>query len=66
MPVKEESMVPVRFTIPQKQAEGVHALVERGDYPADAEVYREAVRRFLDEKNGHRIPDGAAACPATV
>jgi Arc/MetJ-type ribon-helix-helix transcriptional regulator len=50
MPVKDESMVPVRFTIPRKQAEKMHALVENGDYPADAEVYRDAIRGFLEMK----------------
>lgn len=66
MPVKEESMVRVSFTIPQKQADRMHALVESGDYPAGAEAYREAVRRFLDEKKSHQTTSEGEACPATL
>lgn len=64
MPVKDVSMVPVRFTIPPLQAEKMHALVECGDYPADAEVYRDAVREFLEKRKNVQIMQEAAACPA--
>lgn len=66
MPVKDVSMVPVRFTIPPTQAEKMHALVECGDYPADAEVYRDAVRMFLKLRENTAIDSKpeAAACPA--
>lgn len=63
MPVKEVIMVPVRFTIPPNQADRMHALVECGDYPADAEVYRDAVREFLEKRKVHQTTSEGEACP---
>ena len=42
MPVKETIMVKLCIHVPKEQADKMHALVECGEYPADAEVYREA------------------------
>lgn len=66
MPVKEVLMVPVRFYVPSIQAEKMHAFVESGEYPADAEVYREAVRNFLEHRrNIPVIQNEGEVCPAT-
>ena len=67
MPVKEVLMVPVRFYVPSIQAEKMHAFVESGEYPAEAEVYREAVRNFLENrKTLPVIHKEGEACPATT
>lgn len=50
MPVKEEPMERMGFTLPPKHAEAIRGFVERGDYGSEAEVLRDAVRQFLASK----------------
>ena len=62
MPVKEESMERMGFTLPPKHAEAVRELVTVGEYGSEAEVLRDAVRIFLQvrgrmaELGGIKLP----------
>ena len=67
MPVKETIMVKLCIHVPKEQADKMHALVECGEYPADAEVYREAVRNFLEHRKSMPvIQSEGEPCPATT
>lgn len=62
MPVKENSMLKITLSFPPDQIARMHALVECGDYPADAEVYRDAVREFLERRRISALVAGGHEC----
>lgn len=66
MPVKEVIMVKLCIHVPQEQADKMHAFVECGDYPSDAEVYRDAVREFLEKRKvNSSVQCDGESCPAS-
>lgn len=60
MPVKEESMVPARFTLPEKHANAVKALVDSREFTAEAEFYRTAVREYFEHHPNIPVPEKSA------
>jgi hypothetical protein len=59
MPVKEIKMVPARFTLPEKHAKQVEKLVTTGEFSAEADVYRAAVREYFE----HHPVSAVQSCP---